>query len=103
MPRDPSLEMSHAELALEYFYNRTYGSHYAARVGSMLLVAGVSIYFHIIAWAIGGIWLCAYACCELIINRWWRRLSVTLGTLSDDAAYRRHNQMIAFCSLTTVT
>jgi signal transduction histidine kinase len=97
------VELSPAELALSYFYTRTYGTHFAARIGSMLLVAAVATYFHIISIAIALIWLLAYGCCELNIKKWWRGVSVTLGTLSDAAAFRRHNEMIFCCFLTTTT
>jgi signal transduction histidine kinase/ActR/RegA family two-component response regulator len=103
MKRAPFLELSYAELALEYFYSRTYGAQYAARIVSMLLVAGVSIYFGVISIAVAAVWLCAYAACELLIISWWRRVEPTLGTLTDAAAYRRHNQMIRFCAMTTST
>ena len=97
------MERSYAELALEYFYTRTYGTQFSGRVGSVLFVAAVSTYFHIISIVAAGAWLIAYACCELIIRIWWRGVSVTLGTLTDAAACRRHNQLIFFCSLTTST
>jgi signal transduction histidine kinase/CheY-like chemotaxis protein len=103
MKRAPTLELSYAELALEYFYTRTYGGHYAARIGSILLVAGVSIFFHIISIPVAAVWLCAYAGCELIITRWWRRVEPTLGALTDADAFRRHDQLIRFCAMTTST
>ena len=95
------MDLSPAELALEYFYTRTYSTQFSARIGSMLLVAGVSTYFQIISVAVAAVWLVAYGACELIIQRWWRSVSSTLGTLSDAAAFRRHNQLIFFCFLTT--
>jgi signal transduction histidine kinase/CheY-like chemotaxis protein len=95
------VERSSAELTLEYFYTRTYSSQFAARIGSMLFVAAVSTWFHIIFIAAAVVWLIAYGASELIIRRWWRHVSVTLGTLSDAAAYRRHNELIVFCWLTT--
>ena len=103
MKRAPSEELSYAELALEYFYNRTYGGHYAARIGSILLVAGVSIFFHIISILVAAVWICAYAGCELLITRWWRRVEPTLGALTDAQAFRRHDQLIRFCAMTTST
>jgi signal transduction histidine kinase/DNA-binding NarL/FixJ family response regulator len=99
----PSLELSYAEQALEYFYTRTYGGHYGARIGSILLVAGVSIYFHIISIPVAAVWLCAYAGCELTIILWWRRVEPTLGALTDTDAFRRHDQLIRFCAMTTST
>jgi signal transduction histidine kinase len=101
------LTRSHAELALEYFYRRTFraraGGRLSARFGGMLLVGGVTTYLGIISVPVAVIWLCAYWACELIIGLWWRRVSVTLGTLTEIAARRRQNQMIFLCSLTTST
>ena len=103
MKRAPNIELSYAELALEYFYTRTYGGQYPARIGSMILVAAVSIYFEIISIPIAAAWLCAYAACELIIRRWWRKVEPTLGTLTDAEAFRRHDRLILFCTMTTST
>lgn len=103
MARSPSADLSYAELALEYFYTRTYGAQYGARIGSMLLVAGVSIYFQVISWGVAAAWLVAYGACELTITTWWRRVGRTLGGLSDAQVLRRQNEMIFFCALTTAT
>jgi signal transduction histidine kinase len=101
--QEAQVERSSAELALDYFYTRTYSTHYAARIVSMLLVAAVSTWFEIIPGVVAIIWLIVYAACEYNIQRWWRRVSATLGTLSDAAAYRRQNELIFYCGLTTIT
>ena len=103
MKRAQTAELSYAELALEYSYNRTYGSQYPARIASMLLVTGVSIYFDIMSIAGAAVWLCAYGTCELIITRWWSRVEPTLATLTDADCLRRQDQLILFCVMTTST
>jgi signal transduction histidine kinase len=97
------LERSSAELALEYFYTRTYSAQFAGRVFSMLFVASVTTYFQIISIPIAVVWLIAYGCCELLITTWWRRVSPTLGALTEAAAFRRQDELIFRCSLTTGT
>jgi signal transduction histidine kinase len=94
------VERSAIELALEYFYMRTYGAQYPARVASIAAVAGVSAYFQIVSIPVAVIWWAVYVTSELVTRRWWSRVSTTLGTLSDEQALARQRQLIQFCSLT---
>ena len=92
------MDLSSTELALQYFYSRT-----AGRYGSMVFVASVLIYFQITSIAGAVLWVIVYGGIDLIIKRWWRGVSATLGTLSDAAAIRRQNELIFFNFLTTST
>jgi signal transduction histidine kinase len=95
------LELSAAELALDYFHRRAYGSHYAARLCSIAIMAGTIVYFQIASVAIAIVWALLYVASELVIQRWWARVAPTLGTLSDAAARQRQKELVWFCSLST--
>jgi signal transduction histidine kinase/CheY-like chemotaxis protein len=93
--------LSPTELALEYFYSRTYRAQYVLRIGTIGLVAAACLHFDLLSPLLAGLWVVAFLACELVIWAWWRRIAPRLGTLDLSTARRRQREMIFFCALST--
>lgn len=98
-----ALRLSYTELALAHFYSRTYAAQYRLRIGTVLLVAGASLYFGTLDALAAVAWIALFLLGEVVIYAWWARVSPTLGTLSDGAARRRQREMIFFVCVSTGT
>lgn len=98
-----SRRLSETEIALEYFYSRTYRVQYGLRIGTIGLVGLVCVHFGLLPIVAAAIWVVAFLTCELLIWIWWRGVEPTLGTLDPAAASRRQRQMICFAGLSTST
>lgn len=95
--------LSPTELALEYFYSRTYRAQYVLRIGTIGVVAAACLHFELLSPLLAGLWVVAFLGCELVIWAWWRRIAPRLGTLDPPTARRRQREMIFFCALSTST
>lgn len=95
--------LSPTELALEYFYSRTYRAQYVLRIGTIGLVAAACLHFELLSPLLAGLWVVAFLACELVIWLWWRQIAPRLGTLDLPTARRRQREMIFFCGLSTST
>ncbi|WP_296595750.1 ATP-binding protein [Phenylobacterium sp.] len=93
--------LSQAELALEYFYNRTYKAQYVLRIGTVGAVALACAVLGVFGAVTAALWVVAYLLSEVLIYSWWRRISPELGTMDDAAAERRQRQMVGFAALST--
>ena len=98
-----SLRLSETEIALEYFYSRTYRVQYVLRIGTIGLVGLVCVHFGLLPVLAAAVWVIAFLTCELLIWIWWRGVGPTLGSLDLPAAQRRQRQMICFAGLSTST
>lgn len=98
-----SRRLSETEVALEYFYSRTYQAQYALRIGTVSLVGLSCLHFELLQPPGAALWVGAFLLSELLIWFWWRRISPLLGSMSQRAARRRQHEMIFFCGLSTST
>lgn len=95
--------LSEPEIALEYFYSRTYRVQYVLRIGTIALVAAACLHFGLLRPPAAALWVGAFLLCEVGIWFWWRRVRPTLGSLDPRLARRRQHQMIFFAGLSTST
>ncbi len=94
---------SEIEIALEYFYSRTYRVQYVLRIGTIGLVGLVCVHFELLSLVAAAVWVSAFLTSELLIWTWWRGVQPSLGTLDPPAAKQRQRQMICFAGLSTST
>lgn len=95
--------LSEVELALEYFYSRTYRAQYRLRIGTVGLVAVAGLHFGFLTAWTAAAWVTAFLAVEATIVRWWRGVNPQLGRMDPPAARRRQHQMTFFCGLSTST
>lgn len=98
-----SRRLSETEIALEYFYSRTYRVQYGLRIGTIALVGLACVHFGLLPLIAAAVWVTAFLTCELLIWIWWRGVEPTLGTLDCPTAERRQREMICFAGLSTST
>jgi signal transduction histidine kinase/CheY-like chemotaxis protein len=84
---------------LEGYFSRTYGEQLYTRFASVVLVAGLSIYFSVWApgWAVA--WSLAYLAGELSIIGWWRAVQGKIAAADEARLRRLHTELIVLSTV----
>ena len=88
--------------SLEKYYARAFGQGRAVRLGSIVIVAALTVWLGVWSTAAAALWGSAYLASELAMMVWWARIQPRLQSGDANQVLKLHNAIIGICGSSCV-
>jgi len=84
--------------SLEKYYARAFGQGRAVRLGSIAMIAGITVWLGVWSVAASALWAVAYLTSELAMVLWWAKIQPRLQASDADQVLKLHASIVTICA-----